>query len=88
MSDIGLSVINEISRDLYRLKDKELSRLLASPHLSKWLLERLKRQPVEIDLTKISVESVYFKGIPVIECDQLHGWEYAFVKEKHYDSSD
>ena len=68
-------VFNSAVHDLHRLGD--CKKMLVSNQLLTGFRDMLMSGDCAIPvLTGV----IYFKGVPVVECDQLHELEYAFVK--------
>jgi len=81
-AEIPLTVLTEMKRSLYQLKESK--RLLVSAPLDRWLRDRFSNQYGHIhewDGQWVPpTGDIFFKGVPVVVCELLQGHEYAFVK--------
>jgi len=80
LASVGQAVLN-MHRDLERLG--ECKKLLASPGLVQAFRDLLKKRAVyvrDFEPVPMPTATLYFKGVPVVECEHLQDLEYAFVK--------
>lgn len=78
MSEVPLSILSEMHRHSIVLKDPV--RLLVSPLLKQWMDSRfVEEYRCTQRSSKFPSGNLFFRGAPVEECEQLQGFEYAFV---------
>jgi len=71
--DVGRTLA-DATFDQHRLG--ECKKMLVSPRLMEGFRDALKDREIRLPIVGI----IYIRGVPVVECEQLEGLEYAFVK--------
>lgn len=71
--DVGRTLA-DATFDQHRLG--ECKKMLVSPRLMEGFRDAFKDREIRLPIA----ETIYIRGVPVVECEQLEGLEYAFVK--------
>ena len=76
--EIGM-VLVEAHRDLRRLGD--CKKMLAAPELVQAFKDELDKRNQNLGFNRrAGTGELFFRGVPVVECEVLEGLEYAFVR--------
>lgn len=77
-TEVGM-VLAYAHRDRHMLG--ECDRMLASPDLFQEFVRKIEHQSSVLGNMPSSVVQLFFVGTPVVECQSLEGFEYAFVRK-------